>query len=91
VFEAMVKPFSSGSYRVGTAKVILNGRDSGRIELGDADKQIVRSTIPLNGHCVREATLELHFEGLRSPLELEGKHDIRQLSWQFDWFSVSGH
>jgi hypothetical protein len=90
VFEAMVVPFSSGGYRVRTAKVILNGEDSGRIDLGDASKQVVRSAIPLDGRCIKEATLELHFEGLRSPRELGLSWDARQLSWQFDWFSVSG-
>ncbi|MGO4388327.1 hypothetical protein AB4Y85_12390 [Microvirga sp. 2YAF29] len=90
VFEAMVTPFTSEDYRVQTAKVILNGKDSGRIDLSHASKQVVRSAIPLEGQCLKEAILELHFEGLRSPRELGLSWDTRKLSWQFDWFSVGG-
>ena len=88
-FRALIVPLAYGDYVVRTAHVRLNGQPVGDISVSGTTIQEVSVDVPLSGHCLEHALIELQFDNIRSPRTLGMNTDDRLLNWAFQWFEIT--
>ncbi len=88
-FRALVVPLAFGDHIVGTAQVLLNGVPAGTLSVSGSGLQEVRMAFPPAAGCLDAATVELRFDGLKSPHELGMNQDVRRLTWAMQWFELA--